>query len=569
MRYPTSTYVTTVIAAAVLATSARANVSYNDVAVIINVNSPTSVAVGNYFKAARSIPDVNVIYVSAPTSEEIDSLAFESIRRQVESHLMNNNLENVINYIVTTKGLPLKVRRGDDFSNLSASSSVESELSLILGPYAPSIGLRGRVISPYYNRCLQFSRTAQGIFLVTRLDGYTLQDIESLIDHSGPGVNFTSSSAFVLDEDPAWNAVAPTLNNNLETAKNSLQSKGKPVFLNSDSVYVTSRQNVIGYVSWGSNDHYASSYTQNAIPHNSWSPGAIVETYVSTSARSFDNPPNYGQSLIADLIREGASGAKGYVYEPYSSSMAVAYILFDRYVSGYNLAESYYMASLYLSWMDVVVGDPKTSLGSMQDLQLPIQLDSFEATLTELSGATKLTWRTLSETNNYGFHVQVRDTSSPVYTDIPGVFVPGHGTTTAPEEYAWTDTSTGTGTYFYRLCQIDLDGTEHFSEARKVTVQKTDLQRPDESAGIFELGQNYPNPFNPRTVVSYELSVPSNVKLVVYDALGREVTVLVNGMVDVGVHKVTFNGLGLASGAYYCRLITDQTVQTRRMLYLK
>ena len=219
--------------------------------------------------------------------------------------------------------------------------------------------------------------------------------------------------------------------------------------------------------------------------------------------------------------------------------------------------------------MDVVVGDPKTSLGSMQDLQLPIQLDSFEATLTELSGATKLTWRTLSETNNYGFHVQVRDTSSPVYTDIPGVFVPGHGTTTAPEEYAWTDTSTGPGTYFYRLCQIDLDGTEHFSEARKLTVQRMDLQRPDVSAGNFELEQNYPNPFNPRTIVSYELSVASSVKLVVYDALGREVTVLVNGMVDAGVHKVTFNGSGLASGAYYCRLITDQTVQTRRMLYLK
>ena len=118
MRYPTSTYVTTVIAAAVLATSARANVSYNDVAIIVNVNSPTSAAVGNYFKAARSIPDINVIYVSAPTSEEIDSLAFESIRSQVESHLVNNNLENVINYLVTTKGLPLKVRRGDDFSTV-------------------------------------------------------------------------------------------------------------------------------------------------------------------------------------------------------------------------------------------------------------------------------------------------------------------------------------------------------------------------------------------------------------------------------------------------------------------
>jgi hypothetical protein len=57
---------------------------------------------------------------------------------------------------------------------------------------------------------------------------------------------------------------------------------------------------------------------------------------------------------IADLVPEGVRGAKGYDYVPFSSSMAVAFILMDRYTSECNLAESFYMATAYLSWMHVI-----------------------------------------------------------------------------------------------------------------------------------------------------------------------------------------------------------------------
>jgi hypothetical protein len=70
----------------------------------------------------------------------------------------------------------------------------------------------------------------------------------------------------------------------------------------------------------------------------------------------------------------------------------------------------------------------------------------------------------------------------------------------------------------------------------------------------FALKQNYPNPFNPRTVVSSQLPVASNVKLVVYDLLGREVTVLVNERRAAGRYQDTFDGSGLASGVYIYRL---------------
>lgn len=94
-------------------------------------------------------------------------------------------------------------------------------------------------------------------------------------------------------------------------------------------------------------------------PHNTYIPGSIAETIVSTGGRTFNYPPSYGQSLVSDLIREGVTGVKGYVYEPYLDAIAHPDILFDRYTDGYNLAESYYMASVKLSWMDTVIGDPK------------------------------------------------------------------------------------------------------------------------------------------------------------------------------------------------------------------
>jgi subtilisin-like proprotein convertase family protein len=81
--------------------------------------------------------------------------------------------------------------------------------------------------------------------------------------------------------------------------------------------------------------------------------------------------------------------------------------------------------------------------------------------------------------------------------------------------------------------------------------------------------QNYPNPFNPRTVVRYQLSVASPVRLAVYDLLGREVAVLVDERKDAGSYNVSFDASGLASGVYFYRIQAGDFIQTRRMILLK
>lgn len=85
----------------------------------------------------------------------------------------------------------------------------------------------------------------------------------------------------------------------------------------------------------------------------------------------------------------------------------------------------------------------------------------------------------------------------------------------------------------------------------------------------FTLLQNFPNPFNPTTFIEYELARGSDVKLEVYDILGRKCFTLVEQFQPVGKHRVSFDGIELSGGIYFYRLTADGFVQTRKMVLLK
>jgi uncharacterized protein (TIGR03790 family) len=553
-----------VLVLALMPRTSAGQTNYDDVLVIINSNSSISDQVGTYFASSHNIPAPNIVRISVSTNEEIDSLEFNSLRSQVENYLTSTNLVDKINYIVTTKGVPLKVNRGNIPSQSSPSSSVESELTLILGPYSPNIGGAGIVFSPYYYQTAHFSRATYGIYLVTRLDGYSFDEIQGLIDRGGPNTPFSQTNAkFVLDEDPGWNASLPALNNSMVSAQTILVGKGLSTVLDTSTVYLTDQSNVIGYTSWGSNDHYADQYTQYAKPHNTWVPGALAETYVSTDGRTFSAPPTYGQSLVADLVEEGLTGVKGYVYEPYSSSMTIVSVLYDRYTSGYNLAESYYMASRSLSWMDVVIGDPKTTVYATQ-APLPIELATLTARM--LGNTAELKWSTVSETNNYGFEIQRKADGEADFKSIPGAFVSGHGTTLMPHTYSYVDVSVPPGTVSYRLKQTDLDGKVAYHGPVEV-VNNTGGNCA--GAGRVSLAQNYPNPFNPVTTIQFTLPRADHATLTVYNTLGQELATLVDGVKEAGVHVTVFDGSNLASGLYIYQLKTSDFTTTQKMLLLR
>ncbi len=107
----------------------------------------------------------------------------------------------------------------------------------------------------------------------------------------------------------------------------------------------------------------------------------------------------------------------------------------------------------------------------------------------------------------------------------------------------------------------------HAAVSRALTL--TSIEDGAERSEGFALHQNYPNPFNPSTEIRWTMDVGRQTKLAIYDILGREVAVLVNGMLAPGEHSVTFDAAGLSSGLYMYRLTSNGYSISKKMLLMK
>ncbi|MBI2419956.1 MAG: T9SS type A sorting domain-containing protein, partial [Ignavibacteriales bacterium] len=192
---------------------------------------------------------------------------------------------------------------------------------------------------------------------------------------------------------------------------------------------------------------------------------------------------------------------------------------------------------------------------------LPVELTSFKG--SQDGNTIILNWKTATELHNYGFSIERKsaDTLSPenVWKSIS--FVAGKGSTNTPQEYAYTDNGlSGTGTYIYRLKQIDNNGAFHYSGL--ITVEYN-------LPLVFELLQNYPNPFNPSTVIRYAIPTEQKVTLTVFDVLGNTVQTLVNEVQPAGKYRVAFNGSAIANGVYFYKIQSGKFAMTRKLVVLK
>jgi len=200
---------------------------------------------------------------------------------------------------------------------------------------------------------------------------------------------------------------------------------------------------------------------------------------------------------------------------------------------------------------------------------LPVELVSFNSIVSD--NKVELNWITATEVNNYGFEVErgigQKAIGNSAWEKIG--FVQGNGNSNSPKEYRFTDNTTTSGLYAYRLKQLDNDGTFKYSETIEVLVS----QIPND----FSLNQNYPNPFNPATKIRYSIPLvetqsseaAQNVLLKVYDVLGNEVATLVNEKKPAGVYETNFDASKLSSGIYLYKIQAGSFVQTRKMMLLK
>jgi hypothetical protein len=193
---------------------------------------------------------------------------------------------------------------------------------------------------------------------------------------------------------------------------------------------------------------------------------------------------------------------------------------------------------------------------------IPVELTSFEGNVVD--GDVRLKWATATETNNLGFEIYRTNQNDKQSWKKIG-FVQGHGTTTEPQSYSFLDETILSGTYQYRLKQIDYDGSYEYS-----IIIKVEVGIPTE----FLLEQNYPNPFNPTTKIKFSIpnvvsSFSLRITLVVYDVLGNEIATLINKEKEAGIYEVEFSATRITSGIYFYRLTAGTYTATKKMLVIK
>ena len=206
--------------------------------------------------------------------------------------------------------------------------------------------------------------------------------------------------------------------------------------------------------------------------------------------------------------------------------------------------------------------DPQLALELLEDIgwaqALPVELSSFEAVADE--NAAVLTWATASETNNAGFEVQhARTSADAAWTTL--TFIEGAGTTNRPQQYRFRVADLDPGTHRFRLRQVDVDGASELSPVVEVALQ---MDAP------YRLSAPYPNPSRGTARMDLMVQQTQDVRAVLFDALGREVTVLHEGPMQANTpHTLRVEGANLASGLYLVRVSGTSFVTTRRVSVVK
>ena len=341
-----------------------------NVLLVVNDKSAVSRTIGEYYARKRSIPQSNVCHIRTSIEEDIARDDYDqTVAAPIRRCLQKNGLVETVLYLVTTLEVPLRIQ-GTMETLASSMSSVDSELTLLYSdiksgkPHA----IPGAIPNPFYGKkSARFSHPEFPIYLVTRLAAYDFAGVRDMIDRS---LRARNQGKFVIDMSSPLDTEG---NNWLRDA--AIQLPAERVIFDASFAVLYEQTDVIGYAGWGSNDKNR----HRRFLGFHWLPGAVMTEFVSTNGRTFHRPPDTWnisdwasrdlwwagapQTLTADYILEGATGASGHVAEPFLIYTPHPDFLLPAYFSGRNLAESYYLSIPVLSWQNIVVGDPLCSIG--------------------------------------------------------------------------------------------------------------------------------------------------------------------------------------------------------------
>jgi len=200
-----------------------------------------------------------------------------------------------------------------------------------------------------------------------------------------------------------------------------------------------------------------------------------------------------------------------------------------------------------------------TTDGTLNDA-VPVELASFSARVLE--NTVVLEWSTISETNNFGFEIQ-KGFDEKNFNKIG--FIAGNDTESSTINYRFNDSKISSGVSYYRLKQIDTDGSFLYSEILK--VEKT-------TPKYYVLNQNFPNPFNPTTSISYQLAEDTHVSIKIYNGLGQEIKTLVDENKTAASYSIYWDGrdnLGnpVVSGVYLYQIHAGNYFCCKKLILMK
>jgi uncharacterized protein (TIGR02145 family) len=187
---------------------------------------------------------------------------------------------------------------------------------------------------------------------------------------------------------------------------------------------------------------------------------------------------------------------------------------------------------------------------------IPVELTSFIFLLNDNN--VKLNWTTATEVNTSSFDIEKKSDGNNSWQKIASIKASGNSTIL--KQYFYIDKNVNSGKYNYRLKMNDLDGSYKYSN-----VINAEISVP----ANFELSNAYPNPWNPTTTIRYQVPINIHVTIKVFDALGREVSTLVNEVKPAGNYEVTFNAKGLSSGTYYYQMIAGNFIETKKIMMIR
>ena len=234
--------------------------------------------------------------------------------------------------------------------------------------------------------------------------------------------------------------------------------------------------------------------------------------------------------------------------------------------------------TVYIRWTMGTTDGGWTYCGwNIDDIQIyalnsifnPVELSELYAIYNEIDECVSIYWTTLFETLVLGFNIYRSEYDNfSTATIINESLIPGHGTTTIPNDYSFNDETADIQTsYYYWLEVVTFGGTNNIIVS---TVYNPLTTIDNNSIPIsLALHQNYPNPFGLNTSIKYSLPEPTHVKLQTYNVKGQLVKTLVDENKPAGYYSIEWNTKDMASGIYFYKLSTNDNTIIKRMIILR